>query len=90
MAKTPKIKIDKVEPVVVPQSETPVVETEKLEVKTTHAEWPEAPLKGKFHAVAWKGGYVVFNPQEQRITEVISKDLADDMVRRSNLAAQIK
>lgn len=87
MAKTIKVKIDK-EPVV----ETPVetVEEPVVEPKKEGFEYPVIGTTGKFHAVAFEGGYVVYNPAGQRATGVIEKIKADDIVRQSNQAAHIK
>ena len=84
MAKT-KIKIDS-EPV-----ETPKVEETKTEVKTTASEsFPVSNISGRYHSLPFQDGYVVYNPNCIRVSGVISKIAADDMVRNQNQAAHIK
>lgn len=90
MPKPIKVKIDKKEEV-----PAPVVEVEidlKVEEKPVakKVEFPEGHAAGKFHAVEFGGGYVVYNPAGQRATGVINKIQADDIVRLSNQAAHIK
>lgn len=87
MAKPIKVKIDK--DVVVPAENVsePVVETTPAK---EGFEYPVIGTTGKFHAVAFEGGYVVYNPAGQRATGVIEKIKADDIVRQSNQAAHIK
>lgn len=87
MGRPPKIKIEsnKIDNV------APVVETQEFSVSNPVVdEWPQTGQRGYFHSVPFKEGFVVFNPQCQRITEVVSKIKADDIVRTSNLAAGIK
>lgn len=90
MSKT-KVKVEKnpvpapeadVAPVVAPESVTP-------EAFKPQGEWPESSVSGKFNSVAFKEGHVVFNPSGQRLTEVISKTEADEIVRAQNRAAQL-
>lgn len=90
-----KLKI-KVEKNPIPEVETtpevPVaseVETTTEAVKTEKQEWPESSVSGKFNSVAFKEGHVVFNPSGQRLTEVISKTAAEDIIRAQNRAAQL-
>lgn len=87
MVKTIKVKIDK--DVVVPAETVsePVAETSP---KKEGFEYPVIGTTGKFHAVAFEGGYVVYNPAGQRATGVIAKVQADDLVRKNNQAAHIK
>lgn len=61
---------------------------EKKEVKTS--DWPEITATGRYVAVEYKDGYVVYNPIAVRITGVISKIEAEDIVRQQNTAAHIK
>lgn len=83
-----KIKIDK-------SPETDVVE-KKVEAEviatpvSVKSEWPEITATGRFTSVPFAAGYVVYNPIGQRVTEVVSKVAADDIVRQQNAAAQIK
>jgi predicted RNA-binding protein with PUA domain len=90
---SPKIKIDKevveeVKEVVEEVTEAAVKPSE--EKKSKKDEWPEVGSKGKFHAVAFKDGYVVYNPSGQRATGIVTKIQADDIAREQNRAAQIK
>lgn len=74
--------------------ETVVAETPKVvevkEVKEKAVEYPEGNATGRFHSVAFNGGYVVYNPAGQRATKVVTKIVADDIVRQNNQAAHIK
>lgn len=83
----PKIKIDKE---TAPEVETNVEEVNEEPKAATKQEWPEVGNPGKFVAVEFKDGYVVFNPSGQRATGIIDKHKADDIVRESNRAAGIK
>lgn len=98
---SPRIKIDKEKDVEIVSSEqTPVetatsapeIETDTKEAKPKKADqdWPEVGSTGRFTAVPFKDGYVVYNPSGQRATGVIGKVEADDIVRQSNQAAHIK
>jgi len=83
-----KVKIDK-EPVSVAEvTETaPVESPAPVEKKSV---WPETKIRGRFHTVEFGGGYVVYNPAGQRATGVLRRELAEDVVRNNNYAAQIK
>lgn len=80
-----KVKINK-------DVEVPVVDAPVAEVveKKVEAKWPEVGQTGRFNAVEWQGGWVVYNPAGQRATGVLKKEVADDIVRENNRAAQIK
>jgi hypothetical protein len=88
MPKGIKIKLDK-DPEVVSETvvESPVVEKVEVVEKSV---FPEVNAKGRFIAVAHENGYVVYNPANQRVSGVLGKVVADDMVLRQNIAAHIK
>lgn len=81
---------EKVEEVIEEKVEVVPKEVEVEGDKPKKIEYPEGDAKGRFHTVAFEGGYVVYNPAGQRATGVIGKIKADDIVRQSNQAAQIK
>lgn len=56
--------------------------------KTT--KFPEGQITGKFHAVQFGGGFVVYNQHGQRATSVVSDAVAKDLVLKNNIAAGIK
>jgi hypothetical protein len=87
MPKAPKIKIDKgpVAPVV----DMPT-EAEKVAAPANEIVYPTVGTNGRFAAVAFMDGYVVYNPNGQRVSGIMSKAAADDMVRNQNTAAHIK
>lgn len=86
MSKIAKIKVDKDPETATPEVVTPEA-TPEVVVKD---QWPEVGTTGKFNAVPYKDGYVVYNPSGQRATGVVTKVVADDIVREQNRAAQIK
>lgn len=65
------------------------VEEVKVETKATR-DFPEVAGTGRFQAVEFNDGYVVYNPAGQRASEVLSLDKANDIVRANNIAAHIK
>lgn len=88
MSKLPKIKVDKGPAIDVVEKP---VETEVAATPVSaKSEWPEVTATGRFVAVPFAAGYVVYNPIAQRVTEVVSKTVADDIVRNQNTAAQLK
>lgn len=82
-----KIKVDKgpVDEVL----EAPVVAEEVVTVPTEES-WPEVTATGRYVAVPFKEGYVVYNPTAQRVSGLVSRTVANDIVRQQNTAAQIK
>jgi hypothetical protein len=88
----PRIKLDKEPEVVQPEAvkQEAEVQPEPKKEKVVKNVWPEVGYTGKFHAVEHEGGYVVYNPGGQRATGVLRKEIADDIVREQNRAAQIK
>ena len=85
MPKAPKIKIDRT-PVVDLKPEADLVE----EVKAAKDNFPKVDSKGRFVAIPFEGGFVIYNPAGQRVSGIMNKVQADDMVRNQNLAAHIK
>lgn len=84
-------KVTKEEEVKVSPEEKVEEKTEVVaEKKSTGIEYPEGDAKGKFHSVSFQNGYVVYNPSGQRVTGIIDKIAAADIVRQQNQAAQIK
>lgn len=87
-------KINKLDTPSVPE-EIPViptdvpVETEQVNVPSAKS-FPEGNTTGKFHSVPFNNGHVVYNPDGQRITGIVTKVEADDLVRQNNQAAHIK
>mgnify|MGYP001602141046 CR=1 FL=1 len=80
-----KIKVEENPVESVKVEEAPVVVAKQ--VKST---WPEVGTTGRFNAVKFQHGYVVYNTVGQRATGVVTKDQAEDIVRAQNRAAQIK
>lgn len=68
--------------------DAPVEET--VAEKPTKSEWPKVDGNGRFQAVKFKDGWVVYNPRGQRATGVVSDDEARNLVLRSNEAASLK
>lgn len=72
-------------------SETPVeaaeapaevpVETVEESVETIY---PEVKIIGAFQKVPFKDGYLVYNPDGKRISDVLGISDADDLVRENN------
>lgn len=87
MSKLPKVKVEK-NPVAEIET-TPVKVEESIDLAPVASEWPEVTATGKFVAVPFKEGYVVYNPIAQRVTGVVSRDEASDIVRAQNRAAQL-
>lgn len=70
--------------------DTPEVSEEAPKKATKGDSFPKVDGNGRFQAVPFKDGFVVFNPRGQRATGVISEVRANDLVRRSNYAIGIK
>lgn len=87
MSKTTKKESVKVEnnPEVV---ETPVVATPVSE--KPKVVFPEVRGIGRFQMVQVEGGFAVYNPVGQRVTDVISDAKAKDIVLRQNNAGHYK
>ena len=96
MAKGKKVKPEVEEPREEEVETVEETETEEETVEDTSGKkgksdkWPEGNATGRFHAVAHKDGFVVYNPAGQRVSNVLTEDAANDLVIRQNQAAQIK
>ncbi len=67
------------------------VEHEKTTTKADpKVKYPEGTITGKFHSVVFGGGYVVYNPNGQRATGVVTEAQAKDLVMKNNRDAGIK
>lgn len=67
-----------------------VVAEESSEKSVAKGKFPEVAGTGRFQSVQFKGGYVVYNPAGQRVSDVLSLSQAEDIVRAQNQAAHIK
>lgn len=67
--------------------ETVVEEAEEV-VETSG--FPVVVGNKKFQTVAHDGGYVVYNPSGERVSGVVTKDKADDLVREMNRHGGLK
>lgn len=52
--------------------------------------YPEGKGIKKFHAVPFKDGFVVYNPDGSRVSNILTALQANDIVREQNQAAHIK
>lgn len=84
MAKNKEKKVEEV------KIETPAVEEVKVEETKKAVEFPQIAGNGKFQAVQVEAEFVVYNPNGQRASGLLTKQQADDIVRAQNLAAHLK
>ena len=52
--------------------------------------YPEVASSGLFQVVPFKDGYLLYNPDGQRVSDILSKVKADDLAHANNLAAHLK
>lgn len=92
MAKTKKT-VEEVKPEVAQEQPSETVERPEVPIETKAKEvvYPEVLASGLFQSVALPdGGYVVYNPNGQRVSGVLNDVEAADIVRAQNLAAHLK
>lgn len=63
---------------------------EEAKAESKKGTFPKVDGNGRFQAVPFKDGFVVFNPVGQRATGIIAEVRANDLVMRSNRAIGIK
>jgi len=75
--------------------EPEVVEEEEVEeveetTKKGKEKWPVVVGNGKFQAVPFKGGFVIYNASGTRVSGVETEETAKDVVMQSNYGAGLK
>ena len=71
----------------------PVEETLEAPIEETPVEeinFPQVTANGRYQAVKFGEGYVVYNPIACRVSSIITLTEANDVVRQQNQAAHIK
>lgn len=71
-------------------TEEEVVEATPETTKGKKITYPEVGGNGRFQMVPFGDGYVVYNPNGQRASNVVSLVEAKDLVQRNNNAAGLK
>jgi hypothetical protein len=71
-------------------SDLDVIKKENIPQKEKEVKFPDVRGNGKFQSVKFENGYVIYNPNGQRVSEVISLDIANDIVNRQNSAGGYK
>ena len=81
----PKHKIKVEEPI------EPEEDLEDSDIPSDEPEkYPEVASSGLFQVVPFKDGYLLYNPDGQRVSDILSKVKADDLAHANNLAAHLK
>lgn len=86
---TPKVEVAEGDDVVVNEDNAPAEETTEPEV-VVKGKWPVVVGNGKFQAVAFKDGFVIYNASGTRVSGVETEERAKDVVMQSNYGAGLK